>query len=508
MSRSMTFVMVVVLLAASVLVPGSSYSVSAQEDVRTFEIPNRISFSYSMQIAQDVSWQVVPASHDFQTPTGPIPEYTELTFQNYEDGTGWVSTGQFIHVYPVIPFPTDPDAPYAVALDRLHSVLAARPAIPDGDLPMLPTVTASQMIRSQVQYLDFATGSGIRYVTAAGLDVSPVDGVLFYTFQGLTGDGAYYIAAQFPVQSSVLPASEPMNTEQYNAFVASFDVYLADVTAQLNAAPAQSFSPDLTVLDNVFASMSITGPARMILTPEGADKATVAFDNILFTYDAALASRIDVDVIPPFDDPGGMSMFGSQPGATVFSFIDYPVTRPYGNAVIRVIPVDTFPGTNTMSDQALARLQAFLAAQTPLEAHVNVKPAGESNPGIPVLPVINAAQVIVVKPEYMAFQNWNGVRFITYYAQDLSPLTNGTIFYAFQGITMDGRYVISAEFPLRVPMLPDSIDYSAIDWDTFAANYGTYLDETVTALDNAASGDYTPSLDTLDALLQSLSVGQ
>ena len=257
MSRSMTFVMVVVLLAASVLIPGSSCPVSAQEDVRTFVIPNRISFSYSTQIAQGVSWQIVPASHDFQTPTGPIPEYTELTFENYEDETGWVSTGQFIHVYPVVTFPTDPNAPYAVALNRLRSVLAARPAIPDGDLPMLPTVTASQMIRSQVQYLDFATGSGIRYVTAAGLDVSPVDGVLFYTFQGLTSDGAYYIAAQFPVQSSVLPASEPMNTEQYNAFAASFDAYLADVTAQLNAAPAQSFSPDLTVLDNVFASLTV-----------------------------------------------------------------------------------------------------------------------------------------------------------------------------------------------------------------------------------------------------------
>jgi hypothetical protein len=213
-------------------------------------------------------------------------------------------------------------------------------------------------------------------------------------------------------------------------------------------------------------------------------------------------------VIPPFDDPGGMSMFGSQPGAMVFSFVDYPVTRPYGNAVIRVIPVDSFPGTDTISDRALAQLQAFLTAHAPLEAHVNVKPAGESDPGIPVLPVVNAAQVIVVKPEYLAFQNWNGVRFITYYAQDLSPLTNGAIFYAFQGITMDVRYVISAEFPLRVPVLPDSIDYSAIDWDAFTANYGTYLDETVTALDNAASGDYTPSLDTLDALLQTLSVGQ
>ena len=506
MYRSMACLMVVVL-AASVLIPGASHPVSAQEDVRTFEIPNRISFTYSMQIAQDVSWQRVPASHDPQTPTGPTPEYTELTFQNYEDGSGWVSTGQYIRVYPVVTFSSDPNVPYAVALERLRNVLAARPVVPEGDLPMLPIVMGTQMVRTQVQYLDFATGSGIRYVTATGLDQSPLDGALFYTFQGLTTDGAYYIAAHFPV-SGVLPVSEAMNTEQYNAFVARYDDYLAEVTAQLEAATPQSFSPNLATLDHLAASMNVIGPFSTIVTPEDTATATAAFDNIAFSYDVSLASRIEVDMIPPVDDPGGMSMFGSQPGGTVFTFIDYPVTRSYGQAVVRIIPVDTFPGADTVSDQRLAELQAFLAAHAPLEAHVNVKPAGESDPGIPVLPVVNAAQVFVAQPEYFEFQNWSGVRFVTYYAQDFSPVTNTLIFYAFQGITMDGRYVISAEFPLRVPVLPDSIDYSTFDFDSFIPNYQTYLDETVAALDGAAPSDYTPSLATLDAVLQSLSVGQ
>lgn len=46
-------------------------------------------------------------------------------------------------------------------------------------------------------------GGGIRYLTqfgqAAGLITNPE---LFYTFQGLTDDGAYYVAAVFPVAQS------------------------------------------------------------------------------------------------------------------------------------------------------------------------------------------------------------------------------------------------------------------------------------------------------------------
>jgi hypothetical protein len=508
MRRSIALVSII-LLTVSVIVPGFSRPVSAQEDARTFQIENRINFTYSLQIAQDAVWQVIPASHEVQTPTGPMPEFTEITFQNFVENTGWIPTGQYIHVYPVVTFPTDPNTPFARSLEQLRSVLAARPTVPDGELPMLPVVTAMQIFRSQVQYVDFATGSGIRYITAAGLDVSPLsDDRLFYTFQGLTNDGAYYIAAYFPVQSGVLPpVPEAMNAQQYNEFASGYEAYLADVKAQLDAVPPENFSPNLPVLDSLFASMTITSPAATIVTPDGAATGTAAYDNVQFSYDAMLASRIEVDLIAPYVDPGGMSMYGSLPGMTVFSLADYPVKRQYGGPVIRIIPVDTFPGSNSISDQRLAELQTFLAARAPLAAHPNMVENGPGVPEIPVLPVVNAAQVIVTKPQYIDFQNGSGVRFVTYYAQDISPISNERIFYAFQGITSDGKYVISVELPLKASVLPESIDYTTFDFETFAATYFTYLNDTVIALDGLAPGDYTPSLDMLDALIQSINVG-
>jgi hypothetical protein len=486
---------------------GASALAFAQGDTQTVEVPNRISLTYSTQLAQDAVWQQVPASKNAETPTGPVPEYTEIDFQNYSDASStWVNTGQYIQVYPVVTFPSDANAPYSQALTNLRAVLAARPTVPDGNLPMLPIVTAMQVIRSQVQYLDFASGSGIRYVTAAKLDVSPLtDDTLFYTFQGLTADGAYYIAAIFPVKSGVLPATpEPMNADQYNQFAAGYDTYLAGITAQLDALTPQSFSPDLTMIDSALASLTITSPKATIITPAGATTAEATFDNVHFTYDATLASRIEVDVIPPFVDTGGMSMFGSEPGRTEFTLYDYPATPAYRYGELNVIPVDSFPGTNTVSDQVLANLQAFLAARAPLAAYVNLTGAQS----IPVLPVVNAGQVFVAEPEYLDFQNGTGVRFITFYSQDISPVSNDRLVYMFQGITSDGKYVIAAQFPVKAPVVPDSIDPNTFDYNALSADYPGYMTKTVTALDGVAAGDYTPSLDLLDALIQSVSVGQ
>ena len=506
--RRTTALVLSVVWVASVLVAGFPQPASAQQDARSFQIPNRISFTYSAQIAQDAVWQRVPASPDPQTPTGPVPEYMEITFQNYDEASGWTPTGPFINVYPTVTFPEDPSAPYARDLQRLREVLAARPTPPESDLPMLPIVTASQLLRSRVEYLEFENGAGIRYLTAAGLDVSPLsDGVLFYTFQGLTNDGAYYIAAVFPLVSDVLPSTpEPMDAEQYETFVAGYDAYLADITAQLEAAPLQSFAPDLMALDGLFASLTITAPAATFVTPGDAATADVSFETTQFSYDAGLASRVEVDVIPPFIDPGGMSMYGSEPGMTIFSFLDYPVPHPYGRPAVRVIPVDTFPGTDTISDQLLAQLQAFLTQRPPLETQANIAAGEAGKPGIPVLPAINAAQAFVTKPEYLDFANGTGVRFVTYYAQGIDLITNGRVFYAFQGLTSDGRYVVSAEFPLSAPVLPDDVDPSTIDVGALAQNYLTYLNEMTAALGALNADDYTPSLSVLDALIRSVRV--
>lgn len=242
-----------VILTLSALASGA---VSAQgPDERLLEVPNRISFTYSTQIAQDAVWQWVPESKDVQTPTGPVPEYTAIHFQDYSDSAGWTDTGQFINVYPVMTFPTDSNQPFAQGLQNLRAVLAARPNIPAGNLPMLPVVTASQILRAQVQYLDFPGGSGIRYVTAAGLDVSPLsDSVLFYTFQGLTSDGKYYVSAFFPITHPSLPA-DSSNAE---AVIGPDFVAYRDATVNaLNSAAESSFSPEIRIFDLMMQSLKV-----------------------------------------------------------------------------------------------------------------------------------------------------------------------------------------------------------------------------------------------------------
>ncbi|HEX3053575.1 MAG TPA: hypothetical protein VHP83_23145 [Aggregatilineaceae bacterium] len=486
------------LMLVSMLVP----SVSAQEDSRTFTLTDRISFTYSTQVAPDATYRLVPATHEIETPTGPVPEYTEIAFQTFANE--WTNTGQYIYVYPVITFPTDPNTPFAQELANLQAVLAARPAVPAGNLPMLPVVTANQYFRAQVQYLDFATGSGIRYITAAGFDVSPITNQsLFYSFQGLTADGAYYIVGMFPIKSPVLPdVPESMDADQYNQFASTFDAYLVGLVDQLNVQTPESFSTNLTLLDALFASVQTTAPAATIVTPVGA-AGDATFDNVHFTYDPTLASRLEVDVIAPFTDNEGMTMYGSLPGSTVFSFYDYPVTRFYGQPEIRIFPVDTFPGANSITDQVLVQLQQFLASRPALTSDTGqVVPALQ----IPVLPIVNAAQVFVVKPQYLDFQNGSGVRFVTYYAQAPSPLfNNGTVFYTYQGLTADGKYVITAQFPVYTPVLPDVIDFNTFDFEGFMATYESYMTETTAALD---ASTYTPDLSLLDALIQSISVGQ
>lgn len=505
MNRSPLRRIVVLLGVLSLLAFGL---VNAQDDTRTFQIctpnlVNRITFAYSTQIAEDAVWNFVPASRDFRTPTGPIPESWQVIFQNYADELGWVASGSAIYVYPTVTFPTGADYPFTHELANLQALLAARPDVPNGSLPMLPTVTATQLFHAQVQYLDFPNGAGIRFITAAGLDKSPLSNpVVFYTFQGLTNDGAYYIAAQFPLHVSVLPdEAPPMTNEEYEAFVADYDRYMDDLTTQLDTLEPAAFDPDLTVIDNLFRSLDVQGPTATILTPANMEIASASYEGITFSYNSHLASRIEVDAIPPFVDNNHMTMFGSEPAYTVFSLFDFPVLAANMHAQFHVIPVNTFPASDTISDQHLAALEAFLAERPALAAQTS---ASGAQP-IPILPPINAAQLIAAKPAYLDFHNGVGVRFVSTYSQGIEPITN-PLFYQFTGLTNDGSYVVSVLFPLTAPVLPE-IDYTTLDYDAFAVRYPQYVEQTLTALDGLDPGAYTPDLALLDDLIRSIRIG-
>jgi hypothetical protein len=170
--------------------------------------------------------------------------------------------------------------------------------------------------------------------------------------------------------------------------------------------------------------------------------------------------------------------------------------------MIRIARTADFPASAGISDTLLQQLADFLAARTPLAAQVNTSGGNI----IPLLPPINAAQVLVAKPEYLDFQNGFGARFISYYSQGLEPITDEAIMYTFIGMTADGKYVVSAKFPIDTPVLPE-IDYTTLDYDAFAQSYLPYLEETLGKLDGLDAQAYTPDLTLLDNLIKSLRIG-
>jgi hypothetical protein len=86
---------------------------------------------------------------------------------------------------------------------------------------------------------------------------------LFYTFQGLTSDGKYYVAAILPINAAFLAADEnpaspipqdgiPFNMDQPQQY---FDA----VIQKLNSTDPNTFTPGLPSLDTLIQSITVSG---------------------------------------------------------------------------------------------------------------------------------------------------------------------------------------------------------------------------------------------------------
>ena len=144
----------------------------------------------------------------------------------------------------------------------LQTLLQDRPETIEGEIPVLPDFgAAEQMVNAQIEYLDFDGGSGVRFITHYGIDEAPItEHGTFYTFQGLTDDGQYYVAYYHPAPTELLPADFETIGElidDYDAFVENFDAYLEQIGEQLNAAEGGDFTPNLADIDAMIQSLQI-----------------------------------------------------------------------------------------------------------------------------------------------------------------------------------------------------------------------------------------------------------
>lgn len=182
-----------------------------------------------------------------------LPEYTRVTLQGYPISDHLMMPQIFI--YPVKALgEADEGAGQIVA--SLQTLLGSSQEITP--MPFMPLFNASQVMHAHVQYLDFKNGQGLRYLTEFDQGIVPINNFeLIYTYQGLTSDGQYYVAAVLPVSHPSLPENESITGNEPPEFSSDFPTYLTNVANGLNPQAADTFTPDLTQLDTMMSSLEI-----------------------------------------------------------------------------------------------------------------------------------------------------------------------------------------------------------------------------------------------------------
>jgi hypothetical protein len=234
----------------------------AQQNEQPAEEPDvayaGISFSFDPNIAASVKGATIPGQNmgEDYMPSETYPTYFEFSFSNYAIADHFHTP--IIVIYPVDDYraisPTASDA-----INNLQSALVNYPAGGSmSNLPFLPIWPATQLFSAQVSYFNFQNGSGVRYLTMYGQSVWPVDNQnLFYTYQGLTTDGRYYLSAVLPVTQTFLPDDGSTLVDDWMSFDDNWDSYIGEAIGFLNEQNDGSFSPGLDLLDQMMASFEI-----------------------------------------------------------------------------------------------------------------------------------------------------------------------------------------------------------------------------------------------------------
>jgi len=107
---------------------------------------------------------------------------------------------------------------------------------------------------------------------------------------------------------------------------------------------------------------------------------------------------------------------------------------------------------------------------------------------------------------YLSFASGTGVRGVVQYMQDFFFYTNNGLIYEFNGLTQDGRYVVSLRYPLRVPFLMELEGFHLPPVNLNPQAIAVAEWEALNRFEQMKDSDASPSISLLDALVQSIQV--
>jgi hypothetical protein len=236
--------------------------------------------------------------------------------------------------------------------------------------------------------------------------------------------------------------------------------------------------------------------------------------NISLEYDPLLAPWVEAATVSAVPVSNEVMFSESHPAYVRFGFLGFQGGRVYDlpflpadNRVAQVSVFQTadFPGYGDDNQFGFLGQQQVLSdlLQSGVDPARCAEPMYTYEESLPFLPWLNAKQTFCAQPQILDFQSGKGLRYLTYYAQAPDPALDSQIFYTFQGLSADGKYYISASFPVSTGIFPNQPADSPLFPDPA---FLETMKAQVRQLNTQATDRFEPSLSSLDALVASIKI--
>lgn len=272
------------------------------------------------------------------------------------------------------------------------------------------------------------------------------------------------------------------------------------------SAPATITAPSAApITDTASAPAAIVPAAATIEAPTSVPAPTgisVSANGTSFIIPQGLANGATLSALAASLSPDA-PYWDIYPAYIEFALDGYVLQNKTHSARIIIYPVSEYAKVNEGAAQIISDLQTLLA-----------NPNAQTPQNLPFLPLFNAGQVFHSNEQFIKFQNGVGIRFLTQFAQAPYPANNQDLLYTFQGITSDNAYYVAAILPINIAFLPQDgnpesplpADGVPFDWNNFE-NVNAHFELVKQKLNASDPNAFTPSLTSLDALMQSVFAG-
>ena len=227
---------------------------------------------------------------------------------------------------------------------------------------------------------------------------------------------------------------------------------------------------------------------------------SVSFEGVSFVIPTGMASGANSEKMTAVE-ANSEAPWDIAPTHSRFTLTEYQLQGRFHEPRIFVYPAAEYAQSNPNAAEQIDRLRKILTGAALLEET------------LPTIPFFNAAPLMAAQIKLIPLQNGGGgVRSLTQYAQYAAPINNRELFYHFQGLSSDGNYYIVAILPITAPILAEdekpeaSIPEGGVPLPPDIGPNEVYYFSVTEKLNSLSPDSYTPSLDVLDTLIQSMTV--